>query len=311
MRLTLIILLFFISFFSANAQYTDVINSNRPGFSESPYSVGKGVYQLESNFFYRTLNLNPTFSIPKSFGIDLFFRTSFFLDKLELNTQITYQRDRVIFKNTKIPNDNIYGVSNLLIGAKYLIFEQEYEDKSKEIRSWKKRFAFDKKRLIPSISIYLGLNTDMVNTIYKTGAMTPKIGILLQNNLSNYLNIITNFFYDKIGSDSSELSFIVSSTYNYTNQFSCFFEIQGVYNTYKNNLNFGVGLAYLFNPNLQINTSYRYLTEKKLTGNYISLGVSYRLDKHKKYTQHEENEGKEPKKKGFFGNLFNKIENRT
>ena len=33
------------------AQYTNVINSNRPGFSESPYSVGTGVYQLETSVF--------------------------------------------------------------------------------------------------------------------------------------------------------------------------------------------------------------------------------------------------------------------
>ena len=84
---------------SMQAQYTEVINSNKPGFSESPYSVGTGVYQFESNFFFRETSIEPTFSMPESFGVDFAFRTSFFLERLELNTQITYQKDKVAFKN--------------------------------------------------------------------------------------------------------------------------------------------------------------------------------------------------------------------
>ena len=199
------------------------------------------------------------------------------------------------------------------------MFEQAYEDKSKEVRSWKRRFAFDKKRLIPSVAAYLGINTDVVNAVHKTGAITPKIGVLLQNNLTNYLNIITNLFYDKIGSGAAEFSFIVSSTYNYTDTFSYFFETQGVYNKYQNNLNFGTGAAFLFNPNLQINASFRYLTEGNATGNYLSFGVSYRLDKHHSDIKYFDDNGNEIKKNnkvrygmkrgGFFGRLFNKTTN--
>lgn len=35
----------------ASAQYTEVINSNRPGASSSAYAVGKNVLQLETGFF--------------------------------------------------------------------------------------------------------------------------------------------------------------------------------------------------------------------------------------------------------------------
>jgi len=47
------------------AQYTNIINSNRPGFSESPYSVGTRVYQLETSLFYRSTDIHPTFSRPQ------------------------------------------------------------------------------------------------------------------------------------------------------------------------------------------------------------------------------------------------------
>ena len=96
-----ILLIFFIltQFQQITAQYTEIINSKRPGFSESPYSVGKGVYQFESNIFFRNTSIEPTFSTPQSLGLDLLFRTSFFLDKLEINTQLSYQKDKVAFKN--------------------------------------------------------------------------------------------------------------------------------------------------------------------------------------------------------------------
>ena len=42
----------FLSSTLSNAQYTEVINSNRPGESVGAFAVGTGVIQLESGFFY-------------------------------------------------------------------------------------------------------------------------------------------------------------------------------------------------------------------------------------------------------------------
>lgn len=270
----------FLSYLAVNAQYTDLINSNKPGFSESPYSVGSGVYQFESTLFFRNTTIEPTFSRPQSLGFDLLFRTSFLSENLELNTQLTYQRDKVAFKNIYTSHYFTSGLSRATIGAKYLVYQQEYEDKSKEVRSWKRRNAFDKKRLIPSVAIYLGMNTDFVNDIHKTGNITPKAGILLQHNLTRDFNVITNVFYDNIGSDFAEFSYIITATQNFSNQWSAFFENQTVFQEYQNNINLGAGFAYLYNRNLQINTSARMLFEGKTQGFYASLGVSYRIDKH-------------------------------
>lgn len=310
----LFFVLFLFSFSSIFAQYTDVINSNKPGFSESPYSVGTGVYQFESNLFLRNTSIDPTFSRPQSFGFDLLFRTSFLLEKLELNTQLTYQRDKVAFKNIFTSHYFTSGLSRLTVGAKYLIYQQEYDDKSKEIRSWRKRMAFDKKRLIPSVAIYAGLNTDFLSDYYKRGSMSPKVGVLLQNNLSNQLNVVTNVFYDNIRTDFSEFSYIVTSTYNYNLRWSWFLENQTIFQKNRTISNLGGGLAYLYNRNLQFNTSLRYLMEGNTNGYFASLGVSYRIDKHKDPYILLDDNGNEikdtpinrynKKKEGFFKRLF-------
>ncbi|PQJ80953.1 hypothetical protein BTO18_07630 [Polaribacter porphyrae] len=305
---------YFIGLQTVFAQYTEVINSNKPGFSESPYSVGTGVYQFESNLFFRNTKIEPTFSRPQSFGFDMLFRTSLFLEKLELNAQVSYNRDKVAFKNIFTSHYFDTGFSRFTIGAKYLIYQQEYEDKSKEVRSWKRRNAFDKKRLIPSVAIYAGLNTDMVNDYYKTGNMSPKVGVLLQNNLSNQFNIITNVFYDKIGTDFPELSYIITGTYNFSDRWSTFIENQTIFQEFRNVTNLGTGLAYLYNKNLQINASGRFLAEGTAAGFYAGFGVSYRINKHKDSYKEVDENGREvkntpitrynKKKNGFFSRLF-------
>ena len=266
---------------TVKAQYTNVINSNKPGFSESPYSVGTGIYQFESDVFYKRTSIKPTFSQPEALGIDLLFRTSFFLERLELNTQISYQRDQVAFKNIFTSHYFKNGLSKATIGAKYLVFQQKFTDKSKEVRSWKRRHAFDKKRLIPSVAVYAGFNTNFLGEVHKTSKMTPKFGILLQNDLSNDFNVITNFFYDKMGTDAVEFSYIITGTFNFSDRWSTFFENQGVYRKERTDTNIGTGLAFLLTTNLQINASARGVLEGNTQGFYGSIGVSYRINKHR------------------------------
>ena len=290
-RLHLFVISFFIGSVTVFAQYTDVINSNKPGFSESPYSVGKGVYQFESNVFLRNTAITSTFSKPQSLGIDLLFRTSFFLDKLELNAQLTYQKDKVAFKNIFTSQYFTSGLSNMTIGAKYLVYQQAYKDKSKEIRSWKRKNAFDLARLIPSVAVYLGMNTDFVNDIHKTGSITPKMGLLLQQNLTQDFNVITNFYYNNIGSDFAQYSYIITLTQSFSNRWSAFFENQMVFKKDQDNLDLGAGLAYLYSRNLQFNTSARLLFEGKTQGYYAGLGVSYRINKHQDPFKELDNQG--------------------
>ena len=303
------------------AQYTGVINSNRPGFSESPYSVGSGVYQLETSFFYRKVDRLPTFSRPELTGTDLFFRTSFFKEKLELNLNFAYQRGQIAFQNIFNSHYNASGIRNLSIGAKYLVYEQEYTDKSKEVRSWKERHRFDWKRLIPSVAAYAGVNTglgDNIFNLYDDGGFSPKVGVLLQNDITRDLNVVTNIFYDRIITNAPELSYIITATYSLDDRWSTFFENQTISNKYRVESNMGSGIAYLWNRNLQINTSLRLVADGRAKGYYASFGASYRLDRHADdFTEvdefgnpiEDEEFSEEPKKKGFFGRIFGKATN--
>jgi hypothetical protein len=307
-------------FNTVSAQYTGVINSNKPGFSESPYSVGTGIYQLETSLFYRKTEQFPTFSRPLATGIDFLFRTSFFKEQLELNLNFAYQRGEIGFENQFSSSYFVTGIRNLSIGAKYLVYEQEYDDKSKEIRSWVERHKFDWKRLIPSVAVYAGVHTgvgDPIFYLYDQGGFSPKAGVLLQNDLTNDLNIVTNIYYDRITTKAPEWSYIITATYSINDRWSTFFENQTISNKFRVESNIGSGIAYLWNRNLQLNTSLRLIAEGASSkGYYASFGASYRLDRHADdFTEVDEfgnpieEEVQENEKKGFFGRMFGKVRN--
>jgi len=262
-----------------NAQYTEIINSKRPGFSESPYSIGTDVFQFETGLFYRSSNNESPIARPNTIGGELFFRYGKFIERLEFNAKIAYQNDEV--KNPFGPNYNIHGISELTIGAKYLIFQQKYTDKSKEIRSWKRRVAFDKKRLIPSVGAFVGVNTNFLGDGFKENELSLKGAVLLQNDFSDRLVLLTNLIADKILSESNEYSYIATMTYALNFKWSYFIENQGIFEKgYSPKFHFGTGLAYLFSNNLQLDASVRTNFFDDYSFLYSSIGAAWRLDNH-------------------------------
>lgn len=298
-----------------HAQYTEIINSNKPGFSQSPYSVGTGIYQFEGNFFYRKADATETFSNPQAWGLNLDFRTSFFQEKLEFILNTSLQQDKIAFKNVFESSYNKFGLGEFTLGAKYLAFVPKYNDKGQEVRSWNKRHGFDNKRWIPHIAGYIGINFgSFLNPPHERGGITPKVGVLLQNEFSNQFNLITNVYYNYIGSDYPEWSYIVTGTYNFNDTWAGFAEHEARFNAQESTSNVGGGLAYLFSNDLQFNASLRATFQESGPGVYASIGASYRLDRHQdefieldEFGNKIEAPEKETYNKGFFGRLFDKI----
>ena len=186
------------------AQYTEVINSNRPGFSSSPFSIGTKVYQIEGGFFYNKINqVNYWDNIneetitygSESFGSDITFRTGQFFEQLEFILDMAIENEDRSYTQPEIYDQSGLGLSKLTIGAKYLVYRPTYRDLSKEIRSWKARHRFDTKRLIPAVGVYAGFNTNLVNEMYKNPyGVSARFGVFLQNDFSNKFVFCYQFY---------------------------------------------------------------------------------------------------------------------
>ena len=279
-------------FHMGSAQYTELINSKRPGFSDSPFSVGTNVYQVEAGLFYKDIG-NYLFKDPElqianryssqTFGTDVSFRVGKFLDKLELDLDMAFVYESRDYSLPEVINISKLGLSKLTIGAKYLVYMPTYEDKSKEIRSWKKRNSFDKKRLIPAVGIYAGLNTNFLTELYKNpDGISPRFAVFTQNNLSGKLIVLTNLIADNMFTAYTEYSFIATTTYSLSAKVSVFgegqvFQRKDVPNDYQ----FGIGGAYLLNKDMQVDGSARFINDERGDHTFlVGMGFSWRLDKH-------------------------------
>jgi len=301
------------SFFSLSvvSQYTEVINSKRPGYSESPYTIGTGVYQIETGVFYHHNNLAQHFTNRRSIGSDLFLRAGLFSEKLEFSANFKYQFDQVYKNVVASTSFSRRGFSEFTAGAKYMIYMPKYKDMSKEIRSWKKKYAYDWKRLIPGVGIYAGLNTNLLSKDYKLPQISPKAGILLQNDFDEWTTLVTNIYGDYLTLKEERLYGLVTTlTYSITPRFSIFGEYKGEYTRYTKNFRAGGGFAFLANKDLQIGInafSDLQLKELNLVG---AIGLSWRLDRHKDKEIHKKDDGSgnkvEYKEDGFLKRLFSK-----
>jgi len=300
-------------------QYTEVINSRRPGYSDSPYSVGTKVYQVEAGLFYKNVGgfqywdpiLEETIDYSaSSFGSDITFRTGQFFEQLEFLLDMAIVSESRDYIRPEEFSQSAFGFSKLTLGAKYMVYKPEYTDKSKEIRSWEARHSFDKRRLIPAVGVYAGLNTNLLTELHKNQeGISPRFGLYTQNDLSDRLIVLLNFIADKAFTNEAENSYIITVTYTLAEKWSIFGENQGFFRkNVPNDYQFGAGGAYLINSNMQADLSGRMIFDERGDNTYIiGGGISWRLDKHKdkiivgKTDNNEENVTKE--KKSFFNTI--------
>lgn len=319
MKNFLFFLLFAVVFQTVNAQYTEVINSRRPGFTDSPFSVGTDVLQFESGLFYEKTNDDINNLKTSSFGTDIMVRYGKFFEKLEMNLNLSFQHDNINFEDPLAEDLSRLGLSQLTVGGKYLVYMSKFKDKSKEIRSWKAKNKFDYKRLIPSVAVYAGVNIPItknyvrfsnIDPRFVKDKFSPKIALYTQNNFSDKFVFLMNFIMDRIGSGVKENSYILTGTYSINDQISVFGEHQGIFkdDNIPNDFQFGLGTAYLLAKDKQVDLSLRRIGDRSSSTYLVSAGFAWRIDKHNDKFKLLGSDGKvvDDDKKGFFKRLFGK-----
>jgi hypothetical protein len=278
--------LFFIISISAFSQYTDVINSNRPGASQSAFAVGPNVIQLEVGPNYIKQNHTPLKYEVNGFGVDFAARYGLFFEPLEISVIGSYQNDKVSDNRSSIPIENKRSnFRNLTVGAKYLVYDpfKNAEDDKPNLYSWKANHSFKWKYLIPAVAVYAGANFDTKNNPY-TGpgieGFSPKIAIISQNNFSGGWVFVVNLIKDRIGTDYSDFQYILTMTHSFNPKWSLFAETQGIKSDiYADNL-IRFGGAYLFGDDFQLDAAVTFNTKDTPSVLNIGVGASYRFDFH-------------------------------
>ena len=268
-------------------QYTDVINSNRPGVSRSAFSVGTNVAQFEVGPYSFKEKRTPAAAYEVSgFGIDFAARYGLLLEELELNIEGTYQNDTKTFASNLSSEDNRANFKFLAIGAKYLVYDpyKNAEEDKPNLYSWKANRQFKWKSLIPAVSVYLGANYDADPNPYTFSGIegfSPKAMIATQNNFAGGWVLVINLIKDRIGTEQSDFQYIVTLTHSFSPKWVIFGETHGIKSDfYADNL-FRFGGAYLMSKDFQLDTAITFNTKDTPSVFSVNLGASYRLDFHK------------------------------
>ena len=123
MKVYLTLFLILLNFSLLNSQYTETINSNRPGLSQGAFSVGKDVLQFELG--YRNSNLkNESFNNSKISNVKYLYniRYGFLSNKLEVFLEGSYNNDEIddLIKSVNYKNSFL---GKQTLGFKFLVFD--------------------------------------------------------------------------------------------------------------------------------------------------------------------------------------------
>lgn len=285
------------------SQYTDVINSNRPGASRSAFSVGTNVAQFEIGPYILKEERTPATSYDVSgLGVDFAARYGLLFEELELNIEGTFQNDTKKYLSNLSAEDKRANFKYISVGAKYLIYDpyKNSEEEKPNLYSWKANHSFKWSSLIPAVSVYLGANYDTKNNPYTAPGIegfSPKVMVATQNNFAGGWVMVLNLIKDRIGTDQSDFQYILTLTHSFNPKWVIFGETQGIKSDfYADNL-FRFGGAYLWGKDFQLDTALTFNTKDTPSVFGVNFGASYRLDFHKDKEVDNGNSAKEEGKR--------------
>ena len=284
-KLNLVLLISFFATQICFGQYTEVINSNRPGVSQSAFSVGKKVLQFEVGPYIinEKRSLYPSYD-SKGYGVDFAVHYGIFKEELELNIQGTFQNDKKSY-NLTIPVENDRAnFKQLSIGAKYLIYDPNKNREEKvNLYSYHANRGFKWRHLIPAVAASAGFNYDTKNNPYLSSGvegLSYTASIITQSNFYGGWVFVSNFLLDRISTDQQDFHYIFTLTHSFNPKWVVFVEKHGIKSDfYADNLaRFGGG--FLLNKDLQLDSSLTFNFKDTPSIFNMNFGISYRFDRH-------------------------------
>ena len=264
------------------AQFTDVINSNRPGESMAAFSVGKTVIQAELGFYGFKEEHDLLGYEAIGGGTDLSVRYGAFFEQLEFSLDAQYQVEN--FTKTLV-DERHSGFKQMTLGAKFLLYDptKKYINRKPNLYSWNANHKFSWRQFIPAVGIYAGFNIDLANGVFDRSVFpgdakaSPKLALITQHQLGRYV-LVANVIADKWGTNRESLDYIITLTRGFSPRWSGFVECQGYTGDYYSDVIARGGAAFLVKQNVQIDASVG--TNFKSTPSILiaGIGLSWRFD---------------------------------
>lgn len=246
-------------FIYSNAQYKEIIDSNRPGQSVSVFTTGKNIAQFETGVSFSDSDQSYTSNVFLRYGVT---------DRIEVNGGGSYLLSETDRMTT--------GLTNYNLGFKFNVFEGD--------------------TMMPSTAVQVGFSIPSENLSEQRAfaSLLFLINNIINDKLSYTINFGVNLDLEKsqisvLDDDGNpklkdityfEGIYTFNLMYKISNKFSVFLEPYGSFNRYdppKIKINANAGLSYLVGNNFQLDlygghgvNNNEYFT--------VNAGLSWRLD---------------------------------
>ncbi len=318
-KFKLLLILFTIAI---KAQYTDQINSNRPGSSLGAFAVGKSIVQAEFGLAFNHYSHDGYNNSTFAGGIGFMtLRWGFLFEALELTIGSKYLLGSLNSRTGPVPLISTKkGFLQNFIGLKYLIYDPYKKQRELNVYSWKANNGFKLRDLIPAVSLTLGPNisfekknpfpfNNVFGNLYRP-IFFQNLGIppdeepflhlrgvlATQSHFLGTWVFVTNFSYDRYFSIDPEIGYILTLTHTLNPYWSVYVEHQMSKSKLYSDYLFRFGFAYLYSDNIQVEATLGGSTKSTPSRILANLGVSYRLDFHEDFVSAEEIQSKSIKK---------------
>ncbi len=229
------------------------ISADRPGVATPPFILDKNNLQIESGAAYeRMMNGNILTE-------NILYNTTLLRFGLNKNAEIRIQAD---YAQIKTAGQNITGFNPIIIGTKFLIAEE--------------------KGILPATAFLTNITLPYIGEkSFRPEHISPSFYLLMQNNITNALNICYNVGLEYDGSNAEPTEFAALCLgYNITQKLSIFAEN---YNYFANHTlpqsYIDLGGAYNIRRNLQLDLSGNISLQDVANYYMLNIGLSWRIPK--------------------------------
>jgi hypothetical protein len=234
-------------------QYNETIRSGRPGQSIGPFTVGKGIFQIQSGVDVYGFNNKTTDFEGNGFVHNTVMRYGL-AERFEVSALVDYRAEN--FKTTGGETD-LSGLSAFDIGGRYQFFSGE--------------------GLVPTLGFQLRFRLPVLSKDYEIDNIAPRFLFVTHQKLSDTFTFVTNFGGSWNGVNSIGTGFyVLNLSFPISGKLGGFVENYGNVSDGNFDTKFDAGLAYLCNNDLQLDVLGGLGKNDGVSDYFVSVGFSWR-----------------------------------
>jgi len=234
-------------------QYNETIRSGRPGQSIGPFTVGKGIFQIQSGMDVFGFD-NTNDGIEGSGYLNNTVIRYGVAERLEISALADYRNETIKYSGTET---DLSGLAAFDLGGRYQFFQG--------------------KGIVPTIGLQFRVRLPVLSKDYEIDNLAPRFILVTGQKLSETFTLTTNWGGSWNGNNSDGTGFyIVNLSFPIVGQLGGFVENYGDVNDGDFDTRFDAGLAYLCNNDLQLDLLGGLGKNDGVNDYFVSVGVSWR-----------------------------------